>query len=107
MSAVAEAALSTALCRTPLFSELEPHDRQECPLVAKQHGHSIATMLRAYAVWAEGAVEADVEATKRSMDLTPMRGEPVAQPLNPSSGRTVIGELLRKEEFRVPSPIWQ
>jgi integrase len=26
--------------------------------VAKQHGHSITTMLRAYAAWAEGAVEA-------------------------------------------------
>jgi integrase len=30
--------------------------------VAKQHGHSIATMLRAYAAWAEGAAEVDVEA---------------------------------------------
>ena len=35
--------------------------------VAKQHGHSIVTMLRIYAAWAEGAVEADVEAIKRSM----------------------------------------
>jgi integrase len=30
--------------------------------VAKQHGHSIATMLRAYAAWAEGTAEVDVEA---------------------------------------------
>lgn len=36
--------------------------------VAKQHGHSIATMLRAYAAWAEGAAEVDVEAIKRSMN---------------------------------------
>jgi hypothetical protein len=36
--------------------------------VAKQHGHSIATMLRAYAAWAEGATEVDVEAIKRSMN---------------------------------------
>ena len=28
--------------------------------VAKQHGHSIETMLRVYAAWADGAVEADV-----------------------------------------------
>jgi len=35
--------------------------------VAKQHGHSIETMLRVYAAWAEGAVEADVAAIKRSM----------------------------------------
>src|SRR6202040_2912224 len=36
--------------------------------VAKQHGHSIATLLRAYAAWAEGATEVDVEAIKRSMN---------------------------------------
>ncbi|MDB6084820.1 MAG: hypothetical protein JWN43_2701, partial [Gammaproteobacteria bacterium] len=41
--------------------------------VAKQHGHSIVTMLRIYAAWAEGAVEADVEAIKRSMNLTWIR----------------------------------
>jgi flavorubredoxin len=38
--------------------------------VAKQHGHSIATMLRAYAAWAEGTAEVDVEAIKRSMNAT-------------------------------------
>lgn len=36
--------------------------------VAKQHGHSISTMLRVYAAWAEGAVESDVEAIRRSMN---------------------------------------
>jgi integrase len=39
--------------------------------VAKQHGHSIATMLRVYAAWAEGAVESDIEAIKRSMQSAP------------------------------------
>jgi integrase len=39
--------------------------------VAKQHGHSIATMLRAYAAWAEGTAEVDVEAIKRSMNRGP------------------------------------
>src|SRR4051812_18692441 len=38
--------------------------------VAKQHGHSIATMLRAYAAWAEGTAEIDVEAIKRSMNAS-------------------------------------
>src|ERR1700722_4007654 len=36
--------------------------------VAKQHGHSICTMLRVYAAWAEGTVESEVEAIKRSMN---------------------------------------
>ncbi len=36
--------------------------------VAKQHGHSISTMLRVYAAWAEGAVESDIDASKRSMN---------------------------------------
>jgi hypothetical protein len=35
--------------------------------VAKQHGHSIATMLRVYAAWTEGAIEADLDAIKRAM----------------------------------------
>ena len=35
--------------------------------VAEQHGHSICTMLRVYAAWAEAAVESDVEAIRRSM----------------------------------------
>jgi hypothetical protein len=46
--------------------------------VAKQHGHNIVTMLRIYAAWAEGAVEADVEAIKRSMNLTSIRRESLA-----------------------------
>jgi integrase len=39
--------------------------------VAKQHGHSITTMLRAYAAWAEGAVEADIEAIQYAMAFNP------------------------------------
>jgi integrase len=39
--------------------------------VSKQHGHSVATMLRVYAAWAEGAVESDVEAIERSMNRPP------------------------------------
>jgi hypothetical protein len=47
--------------------------------VAKQHGHSISTMLRVYAAWAEGAVESDVDAIKRSMNRH-ARLKPVPQP---------------------------
>jgi integrase len=39
--------------------------------VAKQHGHSITTMLRAYAAWAEGAIEADIEAIQHAMAFGP------------------------------------
>jgi integrase len=39
--------------------------------VAKQHGHSVATMLRVYTAWADGAIEADAEAIKRAMQRRP------------------------------------
>jgi hypothetical protein len=39
--------------------------------VAKQHGHSVTTMLRIYTAWAEGAIEADIEAIKRAMKQRP------------------------------------
>jgi len=35
--------------------------------VARQHGHSIATMLRFYAAWTESAIEADVAAIRAAM----------------------------------------
>jgi integrase len=35
--------------------------------VAKQHGHSVTTMLRVYTAWTEGAIEADIKAIRRSM----------------------------------------
>ena len=36
--------------------------------VAQQHGHSISTMLRVYAAWAQGMVESDIEAIRRAMN---------------------------------------
>ena len=39
--------------------------------VAKQHGHSVSTMLTTYAAWTEGATDADVEAIKRAMEQRP------------------------------------
>jgi len=38
--------------------------------VARQHGHSVRTMLEVYAAWAEGAVESDVAAIRKAMGLT-------------------------------------
>ncbi|MBS0379922.1 MAG: tyrosine-type recombinase/integrase [Proteobacteria bacterium] len=35
--------------------------------VARQHGHSVRTMLEVYAAWADGAVESDLAAIRRSM----------------------------------------
>jgi integrase len=54
--------------------------------VAKQHGHSIATMLRVYAAWAEGMVESDVEAIRRSMNRH-ARVRPVASCRAQATGR--------------------
>jgi integrase len=39
--------------------------------VAKKHGHSITTMLRAHAAWTENAVEADIGAIKDAMAASP------------------------------------
>jgi integrase len=36
--------------------------------VAKQHGHSLTTMLSIYASWVEGALEADILATRAAMN---------------------------------------
>ena len=42
--------------------------------VAQQHGHSIETMLRIYAAWTPGAVDADLAMIERAMISTPRRG---------------------------------
>lgn len=39
--------------------------------VAKQHGHSVQTMLTTYAAWTEGAQEKDIEMIKRAMESSP------------------------------------
>jgi hypothetical protein len=52
--------------------------------VARQHGHSIMTLLRTYAAWTEGAVEADVQAIEQSMMLTRTRA-PRERPRKTSS----------------------
>jgi integrase len=39
--------------------------------VAKQHGHSVQTMLDVYAAWIEGSQEADLDAIRRAMEASP------------------------------------
>ncbi len=39
--------------------------------VAKQHGHSVQTMLEVYTAWTEGAKESDIEAIRRAMESRP------------------------------------
>jgi integrase len=66
--------------------------------VAKQHGHNIITMLRIYAAWTEGAVEADVTAIERSMMLT--RTPPRDRPRKPPRS----GGRLANPETAAPPP---
>jgi hypothetical protein len=44
--------------------------------IAKQHGHSITTMLSVYAAWADGSVESDSNAIKRAMASRPRALKP-------------------------------
>ena len=60
--------------------------------VARQHGHSIATMLRFYAAWADGALESDVAIIRAALNserplsrratrgARPMPRRPIARP---------------------------
>ncbi|WP_116812859.1 hypothetical protein [Steroidobacter cummioxidans] len=42
--------------------------------VAKQNGHSVQTMLGVYGIWIEGSQQADLEAIRRAMEVSPRRG---------------------------------
>ena len=46
--------------------------------VAKQHGHTITTMLSVYAAWTEGAIETDIKAIKRAVASSPRSSEQAA-----------------------------
>ena len=74
--------------------------------VAKQHGHSIATMLRAYAAWAEGAAEIDVEAIKSAMSRKDLA---VDLPVAEAALQTAVPNPapLAPSEIRVNSLITQ
>jgi hypothetical protein len=69
--------------------------------VAKQHGHSITTMLRAYAAWAEGAIEADIEAIQHAMDFNPRATRKAITGNNPAAA---VPSLLPQPLSIVESP---
>jgi len=54
--------------------------------VAKQHGHSIPTMLRVYAAWTEGATDSDIKAIQRAM-TSKQQGSSFATGFATSQGR--------------------
>jgi hypothetical protein len=66
---VIEAAVSAAVGGPDTLSESGNLMAGKNPLwVARQHSHSITTMLRIYAAWAEDMVESDVDTIRRSMN---------------------------------------
>src|SRR4051794_14865899 len=75
--------------------------------VAKQHGHSTVTMLRTYAAWVDGAVDADVEAIKRSMYLLPDptdRSSGGPRPPSGNQGPSILENLAVVLPGRRPHP---
>lgn len=85
--------LPRAVQRPPLVRDLEPDDRQKSLWVAKQHGHSVQTMLETYAAWLEGTTEADLGAIQKAMEapataLATKVARPL--PLPPPKGRQKV-----------------
>lgn len=68
--------------------------------VAKQYGHSIATMLRAYAAWTEGSTEMDLDAIRRAMTAMPRSAG--AKP--PAVSRRACTNPSRSAPNREPLP---
>ena len=72
--------------------------------VAKQHGHSISTMLRVYAAWAEGAVEAIRRSMNRHARLKPIskcRTSAVRRPLPVRDTHPAVGCVARTGSRRI------
>jgi hypothetical protein len=70
--------------------------------VAKQHGHTITTMLKAYAAWTEGATECDVPRIKRAMasepTVTAQVSPPEAWKLDlPKTGLSPVSQALQPD----------
>lgn len=59
--------------------------------VAKQHGHSISTMLGVYSAWCDGAVPADIKAIRRAMASRPDANAEAARALEAVSFGTGFG----------------
>ena len=71
--------------------------------VAKQHGHSIATMLRAYAAWTDGATENDLELIKRAMLTAPFQA--IRESTPPEANAVPKKERLRRRISALDSPL--
>src|SRR5581483_10493751 len=71
--------------------------------VAKQHGHTITTMLKAYAAWTEGATRSDIQAIKRAMASEARASERThrADGLRPKSSPTEAVSAVRRAEPRM------
>ncbi len=74
--------------------------------VARQHGHSIATMLRVYAAWTEGAIEADLDAIERAMAAAPGNRRVVptltSAPTKPRTVSSSSRSAARRKRERLP-----
>jgi hypothetical protein len=86
--------------------------------VAKQRGHSVATMLRVYTAWMDSAPESDIAAIKDAMGMTP---SPTVPAMNATANSRALvktapiaraliaatSSLFEKvKESRVPIRIW-
>ena len=66
--------------------------------VAKQHGHSVATMLRVYIAWMDSAPESDIAAIKDAMGMAP-------SPTLPAMNTTANSRILVKTARIAPALI--
>ncbi len=67
--------------------------------VARQHGHSISTMLRFYAAWAGGTLESDVEKIRATLNSDC----PVRRRMNTGGGQNVARPIVRPFELEFAS----
>jgi integrase len=76
--------------------------------VARQHGHSVRTMLEIYAAWAEGAVESDIEAIKRAMGIcgTTMPPSTAAETNALATARPAASSTPSRSLFSIWHWIW-
>ena len=67
--------------------------------VARQHGHSISTMLRFYAAWAGGAGESDVEKIRATLNSDC----PLRRRMNTGGDQNVARPIVRPFELEIAS----
>jgi integrase len=74
--------------------------------VAKQHGHSVQTMLETYAAWLEGTTEADLQAIQRAMEAKVAR--PLSLSLPPGAPKAVSSlSPDNADDTQVPNFWWK